>query len=73
MAATRWSEIASSITIGRWVATTSPVHDHIATLYMDAHGAVIHGKVDSITREGDAVTLVASHEGSRFGGLTMST
>ena len=24
MAATRWSEIASSITIGRWVATTSP-------------------------------------------------
>ena len=50
-----------------------PVHDHIATLYMDAHGAVIHGKVDSITRDGDAVTIVASHEGSRFGGLTMST
>ena len=40
-----------SITIGRWVATTS----------------------FSITRDGDAVTIVASHEGSRFGGLTMST
>jgi hypothetical protein len=50
-----------------------PVHDHIATLYMDGHGAVIHGKIDSITRNGDAVTIVASHEGSRFGGLTMST
>jgi hypothetical protein len=50
-----------------------PAHDHIATLYMDGHGAVIHGKVDSITRDGDTVTIVASHEGSRFGGLTMST
>ena len=50
-----------------------PSYDHIATLYLDAHGTVIHGKVESIVRDGDAVTIVASHEGSRFGGLTMST
>jgi len=50
-----------------------PAHDHIATLYLDAHGTVINGKVDSITRKNGAVTIVASHEGSRFGGLTMST
>ena len=50
-----------------------PAHDHIATLYLDAHGTVINGRVDSITRKNGAVTIVASHEGSRFGGLTMST
>ncbi len=50
-----------------------PAYDHVATLYLDAHGTVIHGKVDSITRNGNAVTIVATHEGSRFGGLTMST
>ncbi len=50
-----------------------PAHDHVATLYLDAHGTVIHGQVDSITRRGGAVTIVATHEGSRFGGLTMST
>ena len=50
-----------------------PAYDHVATLYLDAHGTVIHGKVDSITRNGNAVTIVANHEGSRFGGLTMST
>ena len=50
-----------------------PSYDHIATLYLDAHGSVIHGKVESMVRDGDAVTIVASHEGSRFGDLTMST
>tara|TARA_Y100000589_G_scaffold282021_3_gene279305 strand:- start:7789 stop:8817 length:1029 start_codon:yes stop_codon:yes gene_type:complete len=50
-----------------------PVNDHIATIYLDNHGTVIHGKVDSITDEGGKVTIVSSHEGSRFGGLTMST
>ena len=34
---------------------------------------MIHGKVDSLTRDGDVVTIVSSHEGSRFNGLTMST
>ena len=48
-------------------------NDHIATMYLDEHGTVIHGKVDSITTDGDAVTVVSSHEGSRYGGLTMST
>ena len=50
-----------------------PVNDHIATMYLDEHGTVIHGKIDSITTEGDTVTVISSHEGSRFGGLTMST
>ena len=50
-----------------------PVHDHIAALFLDYHGAVIHGKVDSIRKEGDSVTIVSSYEGSRFGGITMST
>ena len=50
-----------------------PVNDHIATLYLDDHGTVIHGKVDSITTRGGEVTIISSHEGSRFGDLTMST
>ncbi|MCH2134190.1 MAG: hypothetical protein MK116_10610 [Phycisphaerales bacterium] len=50
-----------------------PVNDHIATMYLDDHGTVIHGKIDSITTDGDTVTIVSSHEGSRFGNLTMST
>ena len=50
-----------------------PLYDHIATLYLDGHGTVIHGHVDSITSDGGAVTIVATHEGDRFGGLTMST
>ena len=50
-----------------------PAHDHVATLYLDYHGTVIHGKVDSIARNGDSVTIVSSHEGNRFSGLTMST
>lgn len=64
---------------GEWMSESlfvwywDPAYDHIATLYLDGHGTVIHGKVESITRNGDAVTIVASHEGSRFGGLTMST
>ena len=47
-----------------------PVNDHIATIYLDNHGTVIHEKVDSITDEGGTVTIVSSHEGSRYGGLT---
>lgn len=50
-----------------------PVNDHIATLYLDDHGTVIHGKVDSIVTKDGVVTIVSSHEGSRFGDLTMST
>ena len=50
-----------------------PTYDHIATLYLDDHGTVIHGKVNSISRDGDSVTIVATHEGTRFAGLTMST
>ena len=50
-----------------------PTVDHIATLYLDYHGTVIHGKVDSITTNGDEVTIVSTHEGARYGGLTMST
>ena len=50
-----------------------PVNDHIATIYLDNHGTVIHGKVDSITDRNGEVTIVSSHEGSRFGDLTMST
>ena len=50
-----------------------PVKDHIACLYLDDHGTVIHGKVDSVTDRNGAVTIVSSHEGSRFGDLTMST
>ena len=50
-----------------------PVNDHIATLYLDDHGTVIHGKVDSITDRDGTVTVISSHEGSRFGDLTMST
>ncbi len=50
-----------------------PNSDHIATMYLDSHGALIHGKVDSITIEDDVVTIISSHEGSRYGGLTMST
>lgn len=50
-----------------------PAYDHISTLFLDQNGAVIHGKVDSISRNGDSVTIVSTHEGSRFNGLTMST
>ena len=50
-----------------------PVNDHIATLYLDDHGTVIRGKIDSITTKDGSVTIVSSHEGSRFGDLTMST
>ena len=50
-----------------------PINDHIATMYLDEHGTVIHGKVDSITNDGDTVTIISTHEGTRFGGLTMST
>ena len=50
-----------------------PINDHIATLYLDDHGTMIHGKIDSITTKGDDVTIISSHEGSRFGDLTMST
>ena len=50
-----------------------PAYDHVSTLFLDQHGTVIHGKVDSLTRDGDVVTIVSSHEGSRFNGLTMST
>ena len=50
-----------------------PVNDHISTMYLDQHGTVIHGKVDSITTDGGKGTIVSSHEGTRFGGLTMST
>ncbi len=49
------------------------VNDHVATMYLDEHGTVIHGKIDSITNDGDIVTIVSTHEGSRYGGLTMST
>ena len=56
-----------------YVMYWDPVNDHIATMYLDGHGTVIHGKVDSITTDGGKVTIVSSHEGSRFNGLTMST
>jgi hypothetical protein len=58
-----------SIFIWYW----DPAYDHISTLYLDDHGTVIHGKVDSITRNGDSVSIITTHEGSRFAGLTMST
>ena len=41
-----------------------PAFDHISTLFLDQNGAVIHGKIDSISRNGDSVTIVSSHEGS---------
>ena len=51
-----------------------PSHHRIATLYLDEHGAVIHGYVKSITHGDDkSVTIVSAHEGHRYGGLTMST
>ena len=50
-----------------------PVQNHIATLYLDGHGTVINGKVDSITERDGTVTIVSSHEGIRYGDLTMST
>jgi hypothetical protein len=60
---------ANSLFVWYW----DPAYDHICTLYLDDHGTVIHGKVDSITRKSDSVSIVTTHEGSRFSGLTMST
>ena len=51
-----------------------PSHHRIATIYLDEHGAVIHGYVKSITHGDDGnVTIVSTHKGDRYGGLTMST
>lgn len=51
----------------------NPVDDDISTLYLDDHGTVIHGRIESISVEGDKVTVISRHEGSRYGDLTMST
>lgn len=45
----------------------------MATIFLDDHGTVINGRIDSVTRSAESVTVVSSHGGNRFGGLTMST
>ena len=59
----------SSLFVWYWDAH----HDHIATIYLDDHGTVIHGSVESISKSGDTVTIISNHEGNRYHDLTMST
>ena len=61
------------ISVGFYLMYWDPINGHIATMYIDDHGTLIHGKIDSITPNGDTITVVSSHEGFRFGGVTMST
>jgi hypothetical protein len=60
---------SSSLFVWYWDAH----HDHIATMYLDDHGTVIHGSVESISKSGDTVTIISNHEGNRYHDLTMST
>ena len=63
----------SRVTLDLYLMYWDPVHDHIATLYLDGQGTMIQGFVVAVTEEKGVVTVVSSHEGSRFGGLMMST
>ena len=66
-AASDWT--SSSLFVWYW----DDHHDHIATMYLDDHGTVIHGSVESISKSGDTVTIISNHEGNRYYDLTMST
>lgn len=69
----RIADDGSRIALDLYLMYWDPVHDHIATLYLDGQGTMIRGIVDSITDEKGVITVISSHEGSRFGGLMMST
>ena len=60
---------SDSLAVWYW----DPDQDCVATIFLDDHGTVINGRIDSVTRSGESVTVVSSHGGNRFGGLTMST
>lgn len=62
-----WS--SSSLFVWYW----DDHHNHIATMYLDDHGTVIHGSVESISKTEDTVTIISNHEGNRYNDLTMST
>ncbi len=64
----------SSVSSDMYLMFWDPANYRVATLYLDEHGAVIHGHITSVTHNEDgSVTIVSEHEGSRYGGLTMST